>query len=573
MARKQRVVVGLLGSVLDGGFGVRRWNRWRPNVAVCQHGDLPIDRFELLYQPAHESILKQIVADIELVSPKTRVEPRSVDFKDPWDFEEVYGTLFDFARTVPLNPERDDCLIHITTGSHVQQICLFLLTESRQLPGRLVQTSPPRRMDAEARARKLSAAQRRKAGGEPVPKEIDYARVAGEYRIIDLDLSKYDRLAQRFQRERSEGVSFLKSGIETRNARFNQLIEQIEQVALRSDAPILLMGPTGAGKSKLARRIFEMKKSRQKTAGPFVELNCAVLRGDQAMSALFGHVKGSFTGATADRPGVLKSAHHGMLFLDEIGELGIDEQAMLLRALEEKRFMPVGSDKEVTSDFQLIAGTNRDLRADVSEGRFREDLLARINLWTFELPGLQHRPEDIEPNLNYELDELTARTGRRVTFNREARERFLKFATAGHAAWRANFRDLNAAITRMATLAPQGRITTNIVNAEIERLESGWNMVSTHSTPRGSAASVSSSLVDETLSLRQAAELDLFDRMQLEGVLGICRHSRSLSEAGRRLFAESRKSKSQPNDADRLRKYLARYGLNWSAASGQESNG
>ena len=146
------------------------------------------------------------------------------------------------------------------------------------------------------------------------------------------------------------------------------------------------------------------------------------------MSALFGHVKGAFTGATTDRPGLLRAADGGMLFLDEIGELGVDEQAMLLRAVEEKRFLPVGSDREVQSDFQLIAGTNRDLAAEVAHGRFREDLLSRINLWTFRLPGLSARREDIEPNLDYELEQYTARTGIKVTFNKEARRRFLDFA-------------------------------------------------------------------------------------------------------------------------------------------------
>src|SRR5205814_8537630 len=98
---------------------------------------------------------------------------------------------------------------------------------------------------------------------------------------------------------------------------------------------------------------------------------------------LFGHVKGAFTGALTPRPGLLRAADGGILFLDEIGELGVDEQAMLLRALEEKVFMPLGSDKEASSNFQLIAGTNRDLARAVATGTFREDLFARIDLWTF----------------------------------------------------------------------------------------------------------------------------------------------------------------------------------------------
>jgi transcriptional regulatory protein RtcR len=140
-------------------------------------------------------------------------------------------------------------------------------------------------------------------------------------------------------------------------------------------------------------------------------------------------------GLLRERAGLMKSADNGVLFLDEIGELGLDEQAMCLRAIEEKRFLPMGSDKDVTSDFQLIAGTNRDLTEAVREGRFREDLLARLNLWTFSLPPLRERKEEIEPNLAFELRRFTEREGRNATFNREARERYLTFATTPKARW------------------------------------------------------------------------------------------------------------------------------------------
>jgi transcriptional regulatory protein RtcR len=280
-------------------------------------------------------------------------------------------------------------------------------------------------------------------------------------------------------------------------------------------------------------------------------VNCATIRGEAAMSALFGHVKGSFTGALRDRPGLLRAANRGVLFLDEIGELGLDEQAMLLRALEEKVFLPLGGDREVKSDFQLIAGTNRDLGTMVRERRFRDDLLARINLWTFVLPGLKERREDIEPNLDFELEQFTRRSGTNVRFNREARERFLSFATSVEAAWPGNFRDLNGAVVRMATLARGGRITTDIVDEEIARMRDEWH-------PRASASSLSRFLGEEQLS-----SLDAFDRVQLEHVVEVLRRTRSLSGAGRLLFGASRQQKTSANDADRLRKYLARFGLDW----------
>ena len=120
------------------------------------------------------------------------------------------------------------------------------------------------------------------------------------------------------------------------------MITDIERVAVRSRAPVLLIGPTGAGKSFLARRVFALKHARHRLSGEFVEVNCATLRGENAMSTLFGHVKGAFTGAMADRAGLLRKADKGLIFLDEIGELGLDEQAMLLKAIEEKRFFPFG---------------------------------------------------------------------------------------------------------------------------------------------------------------------------------------------------------------------------------------
>ncbi len=227
---------------------------------------------------------------------------------------------------------------------------------------------------------------------------------------------------------------------------------------------------------------------------------------------------------------------------------------MLLRALEEKTFLPFGSDREVHSDFQLIAGTNRDLLVAVREGRFREDLLARINLWPFTLPGLRSRPEDIEPNIQFELDQYAERAGRRVTFSKEARELFLDYALSSSAIWLGNFRDLNAAIVRMATLAPGGRISVGLVGEEIERLRSAWAKLE--------ASDVEDSLAD-LLGKDRLEDLDLFDRVQLARVIQICRDSRSLSDAGRKLFSISRGRKAITNDADRLRKYLNRFGIEW----------
>ena len=535
-ATKPRPVValGLLGPVLDAGGDNKRWNRWRPTVGLHMQGDLVISRFEMLHQRRFDRLAETISEDIRQVSPTTTVHSRHIEFSDAWDFEDVYGALWGFARGYPWKPEEEDYLVHITTGTHVAQICLFLLTESRHLPARLVQTSPGMRGD----------------DGMKSP--------AGTASIIDLDLKKYDKLATRFAEERAAGASVLTAGIPTRSREFARMVGRVEQVAAASRAPILLTGPTGAGKTVLARRIYDLKKARNLVDGPFVELNCATIRGDQAMSALFGHRKGAFTGALADRDGLLKRADGGVLFLDEIGELGRDEQAMLLRALEDKVFLPVGADKPALSDFQLIGGTNRDLDAAVQAGAFREDLLARINLWSFRLPGLSERREDIEPNIDHELERYARDSGKRVAFNAEARTRFLAFATAPGAAWSANFRDLGAAVTRLATLADGGRIDETLVEEEIARLQRQWR-----------PAAAEDDVVVAVLGDAGAGRLDRFDRVQLAEVIRVCRASRTLSEAGRALFAVTRLERKTANDADRLQKYLARFGLDWDRAAGR----
>lgn len=522
---KSTTVIGFLGSTLDAAkFDHTRWNKWRPTVSICMQPDLRVDRLVLIHGTYHQRLAGLVAQDIRDVSPETEVVLLVMDFANAWDFEEVYGKLLDFTRSFPLDPEAHDYLVHITTGTHVAQICLFLLTEARFLPGRLLQTQPQK--------------------GSPNP--------VGTWDVIDLDLSRYDSIASRFAEVSAESTSFLKSGINTRNAAFNRLIAEIEQVSVRSRAPMLLMGPTGAGKSQLARKIYELKKLRHQVSGAFVEVNCATLKGDTAMSALFGHRKGAFTGAMQDRPGLLKAADQGVLFLDEIGELGLDEQAMTLRAIEDGRFLPVGADREVGSAFQLIAGTNRNLADEVRAGRFREDLYARLNLWTFTLPGLAERREDIAPNLDYELERFAQREGTRVTFNKEARERFLAFAERPSARWQGNFRDLAASITRMATLCTGGRIDRETVDMETARLDRLWS-----GTPQVP------DVLAELLEADRLAAIDPFDRVQLDYVITACRTSSSLSDAGRKLFSASRAQRTSTNDADRLRKYLAKFGLDW----------
>lgn len=516
----RNVVIGFLGTKLDMG----KKRRWKPTLSLVTHNDFEVDRLELLYDHKFNRLAHFVKHEIEEIRPETEVVLNRLDLDDPWDFEEVYARLFDFARSYGFDEDREQYHIHLTTGTHVAQICWFLLAESRHVPAHLLQTGPPREGDETSK--------------------LD---------IIDLDLRRYNALQHRFDLISQEYSDLLKGGIETRNAAYNNLISQIEHVAGATHAPILLLGETGTGKTQLAERIHALKLDRRMIKGRMVHVNCATLTGPDGIAMLFGQRRGHTGQAGSERNGLLREADGGILFLDEIDELGLREQAVILHAIENGRYYPLGADYEVTSQFQVIAGSNRDLRKLAAEGLFRQDLLSRLTAWTFEIPPLRQRRDDIDPNLIFELAQAEKELGVQYGFNLDARERYLKFCRDPGTLWPGNFRDFGASVRRMCVLAARGRITRPMVEDEIRRLHDLWS---------ASERDADQKLLADLLG-RQANEIDLFDRAQLAEVIRTCRQSTSLSEAGRSLFAQSRNRRKSTNDADRLRKYLAKHGLEW----------
>lgn len=555
-------VIGFLGTTLDNGFSETRWQRWRPTVSLGLHDELLVDELHILYSKRDKRLFKIIVDDMVQVSPHTQVIGHHVTLSSPWDFAEVYAELYDFVAAFDFQ-DKTDYLLHLTTGTHVAQICWFLLVEAGFIPADLIQTSPC-----------------------PRPDQTD---PQGRYQVIDLDVSRYDGLRERFEAEKQQHWQTLQANLVTQNAAYQQMISDIEKVATRSTAPILLIGATGAGKSQLAGQIYALKKAKASSSGQgkssldkFIEVNCATLRGDTAMSVLFGHVKGAFTGAASSREGLLKSADGGLLFLDEVGELGLDEQAMLLTALEEQRFYPLGSDTPISVSFQLMAGTNKDLRQAVDDGAFRADLFARLNTWTFFLPSLKDRLEDLPANIDYELARLGSEQQQQYRFTPEARALYENFATSSEATWQGNFRDLTASMIRLTTLAESKVIRVGDVEAEIERLTHLWmlpnsskNLSHLNNNSKNSLSNNNSKLTSDSHSIEQAsyaklntyldedaiATIDPFDAVQLAYVIEVCINHKNQATAGRYLYANSRDKLKSSNDSDRLRKYLMKFGL------------
>ena len=524
----RNVVIGFLGTQLD--MGKRR--EWRPSVQLTQHPGFPVDRLELIHDQRHYHLACNVAAAIGRASPETEVRLVRIDMTDPWDFQEVYGKLYDFAADYGFDEDRERYHIHLTTGTHVAQICWFLLSESRHVPARLVQTGPPR----------------------------SEAQPSGTLDVIDLDLARYNALQRRFEAAAREHSALLLGGVETADPAMQALVERLDLVATASDAPILLLGEPGTGKSTLAARIHELKLVRRRIKGRLVQVNCATLRGGQALPALFGQRRAATGVAGSERPGFLREADGGVLFLDGIDELGPDEQAALLQVIETGRYCPVGSEAEVTAHFHLVASASLDPGALVRAGRLRPDLHARLSQWVFRLPPLRERRGDIRAHLLDLLDMSERQLGRRTGFNADALTRYLRFAEDPGTGWPGNLRDLEASAHRMAVLAERGRITLPMVEAEIMTLQEQWQAADAD----GDAALLQSVL--------PGSALDEFDRAQLATVIRACRECPTLSAAGRRLFAVSRGEKASQNDADRLRKYLARFGLDWATATDGRSN-
>lgn len=235
-----------------------------------------------------------------------------------------------------------------------------------------------------------------------------------------------------------------------------KLQKYISLVAPVDTLTVLIRGASGTGKEYVARQVHALS---ERSEAPFIAVDCGALPKELAASELFGHTKGAFTGAIEDKIGMFASANHGTLFLDEIGNLNIEVQMLLLRALQEKRYRPVGSKEEVKADIRLVAATNEDLEKAIAEGKFREDLFHRLNEFPLQVPLLAECPDDIIPLAEFMLKAANCELKKDVKgFDRETQKRLKAYS------WPGNIRELRIIVRRAVLLAKDNWITAEDIN-------------------------------------------------------------------------------------------------------------
>ncbi len=264
----------------------------------------------------------------------------------------------------------------------------------------------------------------------------------------------------------AESIQALRSEVESRHEivgssfHIHQVLERIERVA-PTDARVLVSGENGTGKELVARAVHRLSRRRDR---PFVEVNCAAIPSELIESELFGHVKGSFTGAVQDRPGKFEQADGGTLFLDEVGDMSAAAQAKVLRALEEGVVSRVGDDRPRRVDVRVISATNKELEKEIEEGAFREDLFYRLNVVPITVPPLRERREDIPMLVRHFTDRMAEKEGvPPKEFEPDALRRLQELE------WPGNVRELRNTVERLLILSSRERVTVE----DVDRLVTG----------------------------------------------------------------------------------------------------
>lgn len=379
------------------------------------------DHLFLFDTPTTNKITENTKKAVSRLYPKTKVDTLNIKLDDPTDYREILRGLRQHIKAIQQNFTKAHFFISVASGTPQMHACWFLLTAAGEIPATILHVRPPNFVTKQ----------------HPL--------------VSKVDLTAPDFPQVRFQIHQRSDPDKIQVDMESVAQRFGlvgdhpSIREALEKATLlaSSTAPILLYGETGTGKELFSRFIHRMSSRSEKN---FVPVNCAALPESLVESLLFGHKKGAFTGALTDQIGKFDLAHKGTLFLDELGDLPLPIQAKLLRVLQDGWVEPIGVSKPHLLDVRIIGATNRDLRKQVRQGKFREDLYYRINVGEISLPPLRKRRTDI-PKLSLTiLDRLNAslRNPKRIS-----PEALIWLQTHN---WPGNVRDLENTIERSIRL-------------------------------------------------------------------------------------------------------------------------
>ena len=365
-----------------------------------------------------------------------RMQIRDFPIRDVIDYAEIWKGLRRLLASIAGQaPERSWTFL-LDSGTPQMKTCLLMAVRSGLFQAELVQGIPARF-----------------AGGAYKVRPV---RLDGLPRMT-MEEGPPQTLAKTIVEDPDDPAALEQDGIVVQSAAFLAVLETARRAA-RYDHPVLLLGETGTGKTLVARKIHGFGKRRE---GPFVELNCAAIAAGMAESELFGHDRGAFTGAERNRSGRFRAAQGGTLFLDEIGDLPLDLQAKLLKAIEDRRVTPVGSDTAVDVDVRLIAATHRDLSTMIDGGAFRRDLYERLKATAIRIPPLRERPEEICPLIQRFLKEWNDHYAERRKLTTDA------LALLESYPWPGNIRELRNALTSAACAIPADILDCDALPEEI----------------------------------------------------------------------------------------------------------
>jgi DNA-binding NtrC family response regulator len=381
-----------------------------------------------------------------------RFYPEDFPLKDVIDYAEIWSQLGHTLETIRHKAgsiEREWVFL-LDSGTPQMKTSLFLAARSGLFPATLIQGIPARF-----------------AGGTYKSREV---RLDGIPEIrIPLTLSDTPSKAE-LPSEEPVVVSPI----------FAEALRKALSAA-RYDDPVLMLGETGTGKTMIARRIHA---ASSRASGPFVEVNCSAIPESMAESELFGHIRGAFTGAEKARTGKIRAAQEGTLFLDEVGDLSLDMQARLLKAIEDKVVIPVGSDEPLSADIRLIAATNRELPQMIQEGRFRRDLYERLKVIVIRLPPLRERREDIRPLVSRFITARNKQYSERCYVTEDAILLLESYA------WPGNVRELQNALRSAACSAASDAIGPESLPEELVRATAVYHGERASSAYNGATAAV-----------------------------------------------------------------------------------